>query len=438
MMLKRLFFTGAMAALLAVAGCGGSGGSSTTTGGSSSGGSSSSSSGGSSSGGTLASNQVAITIDGGPTNGAFNIPYVSVTICVPGTTTCQTIDHVTVDTGSYGLRILSSVLNTSLGLPAASAPVGGNLYECVQFGSFYTWGSVRTIDLKVGNETAKSLPMQVIGDPTLAVPSGCSTSGSEAKTTGDLQSNGLLGVGIFLQDCGAACNQTTAVAGTYYGCTSTTCTPSTVPPAQQVSNPVASFATDNNGVILALPSLGTGGVGSGISGTMTFGIGTQTNNAVTSGTTVYDVNPNSGNFTTIYKGTSYTDASFVDSGSNLYFLPDSTIASCSSSDTLTPGFYCPTATTTISGVTNEGYNPSTGTYPGNSGTVTITIANAHAEFASNGTSTAFADLGASDAGAGLTGIGGVDYGLPFFYGRTIYTAFENSATPSGNGPYWAF
>ena len=51
-----------------------------------------------------------IYVDAGPAAlsvRAVNIPYVTLTICQPGTTTCQTIDHIEVDTGSSGLRILS-------------------------------------------------------------------------------------------------------------------------------------------------------------------------------------------------------------------------------------------------------------------------------------------------------------------------------------------
>jgi hypothetical protein len=33
---------------------------------------------------------------------------------------------------------------------------------------------------------------------------------------------------------------------------------------------------------------------------------------------------------------------------------------------------------------------------------------------------------------------GFDWGLPFFFGRTIYTAIENQSTPAGAGPYVAF
>jgi len=38
--------------------------------------------------------------------GTRNMLQTSVTICVPGTSTCQTIDNIQVDTGSQGLRIL--------------------------------------------------------------------------------------------------------------------------------------------------------------------------------------------------------------------------------------------------------------------------------------------------------------------------------------------
>src|SRR5450631_2320469 len=56
---------------------------------------------------TQATNTAPIAVDGGPTvNGVSvgypNGAYATVTVCTPGTTTCQTIDHVLVDTGSVG------------------------------------------------------------------------------------------------------------------------------------------------------------------------------------------------------------------------------------------------------------------------------------------------------------------------------------------------
>jgi len=31
-----------------------------------------------------------------------------------------------------------------------------------------------------------------------------------------------------------------------------------------------------------------------------------------------------------------------------------------------------------------------------------------------------------------------DWGLPFFFGRNVFTAIEGQSTPAGPGPYWAF
>ncbi|MGC2819402.1 MAG: DUF3443 family protein, partial [Candidatus Sulfotelmatobacter sp.] len=56
-------------------------------------------------------NVAPITVNTGPSNSPTlyaNGAFVNVTLCVPGTSTCQTIDEVLVDTGSFGLRIVSS------------------------------------------------------------------------------------------------------------------------------------------------------------------------------------------------------------------------------------------------------------------------------------------------------------------------------------------
>src|SRR4051812_33659215 len=64
-----------------------------------------------------AGNVVAVTLDGGADGSAFNSAFVSVTVCQPGTQNCQAVDHVLVDTGSFGLRLAASALQSGLALP---------------------------------------------------------------------------------------------------------------------------------------------------------------------------------------------------------------------------------------------------------------------------------------------------------------------------------
>ena len=95
---------------------------------------SSGSSGSSASPPPTGSNVVGVVVDAGPTSTSpdLNTLFTTVTVCVPGSTTdCQTIDHIQVDTMSYGLRILAPVLTISL--PVQPASNGGSLVECAVF-----------------------------------------------------------------------------------------------------------------------------------------------------------------------------------------------------------------------------------------------------------------------------------------------------------------
>jgi hypothetical protein len=206
--------------------------------------------------------------------------------------------------------------------------------------------------------------------------------------------------------------------------------------AQQVVNPVALFAADNNGVIIELPAVS--GSAASLSGSLVFGIGTQSNNALGSAT-VYTMD-SSLSFTTSYKGTPYS-GSFIDSGSNGYFFLDSSIVpaltDCPQSSNA-PGFYCPSSTQTLT-ATNQGTND-LGT-KGATGSVSFSIANAETLFNSSADSV-FSQLGGPSIippPAGGTSMPPYfDWGLPFFYGRNVYTAIENASTPGGIGPYWAY
>jgi Protein of unknown function (DUF3443) len=362
---------------------------------------------------TTGQNVAAISVNSGPNGNSADAALVSVTVCVPSSSNCQTVPNILVDTGSAGLRILSSALTISLTQQTgASGPVA----ECLPFISGFTWGPVQTADIQIAGEKASGVPVQVISEAVFPVPSGCRNNGTPMDTAQALGANGLLGVGLAAPDCGSACTQTgNANPGLYYACPSSGCAVTTEAVAQQVQNPVTMFATDNNGVIVELPAVNS--PMASLSGSLVFGIGTQSNNSL-NGATVYTVD-SFGNFTTTYKGQSYSN-SFIDSGSNGYFFLDSSITGIPDCTTAI-GFYCPTSTQNLS-ATNQGTN-------GASGTVNFSVANAETLFG-NTSDSVFNDLG----GPGQD----FDWGLPFFFGRNVYVAIEGASTPGGTGPYWAY
>ena len=121
-----------------------------------------------------------------------------------------------------------------------------------------------------------------------------------------LGANGILGVANFAQDCGSACADISTAPAVYFSCPSGNCNITAVPTTTtkgQVWNPVALFAQDNNGVLLSLPSETAAGAATA-SGSLIFGIGTQSNNALGSAK-VFAVD-NQAYFTTTYNGTEYS------------------------------------------------------------------------------------------------------------------------------------
>ena len=384
--------------------------------------------GGGGGGGAGTENSVSITVDGGPAGLGFisaDVAFADVTLCVPGTNNCQTIDHVAVDTGSSGLRILQSVLT----LPLAQE---GNLVECFQFVSGFTWGPVMMADVKIAGEVASNIPLQVIGESSFPhIPAACQNSvpgGGSEDTLNNLGANGLLGVSSFVQDCGSFC---TSPSSLYYSCpTSSTCSETGVPLAQQPPNPVAMFATDNNGVLIQLPAIASVTGQSTATGTMFFGIGTQANNGLGTAT-VFQVDQ-FGNFTTVYNNHSYP-GSFLDSGSNGIFFLTSQLTGMSDTNCggTTGDWYCPGPTTPFA-TTTEG---TTGTQEA----VAINAESANTLFNSN--NTAFNDLTGPNPTCFVnsnTTAPCFDRGLPFFFGRYVFVAIEGRITPEGNGPYWAY
>jgi hypothetical protein len=372
-----------------------------------------------------ANNVVSVVVDGGPTptQASVNTLFTTVTICVPGSKTeCQTIDHIQVDTGSYGLRVLASVL--TLTLPSVAASDGNALLECTQFVDGYSWGPVATADMTIAGESASSLPVQVIGSSSFPnVPSDCSSTGPAEDTVAQFGANGIIGIGVFAQDCGAGCAGT-ADNGFYYSCSATTCAPIAAPLNTQVLNPIPLFATDNNGSIIELPSVPSPGEAT-LTGSLIFGIDTESNNA--SGTqTVLDLDPSAGEFTTVFGGaTGALTASFLDTGSNGLYFNDTGITQCTGSNYT--NFYCPATSQNFS-ATLQGASGAGST------SVSFTVGNAETIGDDNPTYLVLPTLAGTYLGTTPT----FDWGLPFYYGRRVATAIQGYTTSAGTGPYVAF
>ena len=390
---KRLIL-GFFAILLLLSGCGGGGGGG---------------GGGSSGPPAVYKNQIDVQL----LSGQWNIPTVSVTLCVPGSSTCQTINNILLDTGSVGLRISHSVL--TIPLPAVTDG-GSDVYECYKFGSGDTFGSVVSADVTLGSEPAVTVDVQN-SDHTLPSPSSCSPS--TIQTAGV---NGILGVGYPF---------TQYDAGTYYACPSSGCSSTTSSLSCssstgggfpcQVTNPVFSFPSDNNGVLLAMDSVSASGGASPVYGVLTFGIGTQSDNSL-SGLTTYTVSSsNTCGSTYSYIDASFTGGSsgscgFLDSGSNGLFFGTGNFPTCGSGH----AWYCPSPSPATISLTLTGAN-------GNQRSFSLSVLSESTISQSN-------NIGWNDLAGTYSSSGTFDAGLPFFFGRTVAVGYQTG----GQTPFWAF
>lgn len=388
-------------------------------------------------------NVMAIAVNSGPGGTQINQVYASVTLCNPGNTTCTTIDNVMIDTGSVGLRLLSSNAITALGLPAVTSN-GQTLMNCVNFlDTSNIWGSTRSAIVTLGSmTTSTAIPIQIIADPAAAypIPSSCGVARNSLNTVNLLGSNGILGIGNqSIEDCGSYCASVYgSTSGYYYTCPNASCTSAglTVPLANQVQNPVPHFPSDNNGLVVMLPAVAaTGKDSSGelingpssVSGSILFGVNTQSNNQL-GNATVLTANNATAYITAALAETTpnaFTlnnlTESFLDTGSNGIFFGTSSVPIATNAD----NWFVPAQPVTIS-ATLTGTNQA-------SKTVSFVVADN-----TNATGAALSTQAGTLAGNPTS----FDAGLPFFYGRSIFLGIS-SLTTSNNGqtitgPYYAF
>jgi hypothetical protein len=399
-----------------------------------------SSSGSSGTTGSASNNVMQVTVNGSLCSasttadaGYLNKPCASVTICQPGTSNCQTVSDILVDTGSYGLRVFPSGTNangtsynlSSLSLPAVTQS-GQNVATCAQFldGSAL-WGQVVKADLNLvtGGETASSIPIQLINSSYGGtVPSDCD-GGQAAANASDAGFNGIIGIGLWEHDCGTDCDPSyqSSVSSSgiqasyypYYTCSGDTCSQALVSISNQVTNPISAFPVNNNGLVFELPSIAAAGTAS-VSGSIILGIGTggNTNNTLSNTAHVYYADAFA-NFATVFNGVTYSDSSssstimgsFIDSGSNsfLFDAPSgvnccstdsndnvlSTTVSCSNSSS--SGWICSSYN---GSATNEGVGYSTGAPLGSGVAASFAVENFYT--LASGSNMVFNDLAAAD------------------------------------------
>lgn len=367
-------------------------------------------------------NTVPIHVDN--SMGAINMLSATITVCVPGTqgaSQCTTVDRMLVDTGSVGVRVMASALPTlrsrlltqvgAVDDASGVAPIA----ECMPFGSGTTWGSVKRADIKIGSRTASNIPIQLVGDGAYTIPSDCvAHGGPDLSTVEKLGANGILGIGHGTYDSKDAL--TTALPGNYYYCTAANaCFNTRMLMNKEVMNPVAAFQSDNNGTIIRLPKLPTGGQAS-VTGELIFGIGTQSNNALPSNVKVLALDEH-GEFTTQYQGQVFS-SSALDSGTNGFAFQDDSIPT-------TSGWYTPSTAMNLAATMESSNGKGT---PVN---MPFTIDNAF-RVSANGYA-AYDNVGWYLSRSKM-----FMWGLPFFYGRSVYTTVGNGTIGKQSGPFVAF
>ena len=387
-------------------------------------------------------NVVPLVVDSELATSGVNRLYTSVTLCKPGSTQCQTIDHVLVDTGSVGLRLLATAVSSRLQLSKAKNDQGNVLLSCAKFlDQSYAWGPMALADVKLGALVAANTPIQLVGDanydafstqcPSEGMTNGAYDGWQSIVTQADLGANGILGIGLAKQDCGVPCEPLppdgAPILKRYFACRDRTCTGVNVtalPAKQHLQQVVSRFPTDNNGFAIRMDAVPDAGAATA-TGKLIFGLGTRDNNQfVTHQLIPTDIDGLlSGTISSALPPKGAFLYTFFDTGSNgIYF--DWDLSFCRGSI-----FYCPISDVAF-----------TVRLLGNAGPsllANFTIGNAASMFQQG-----FAAL--PTLGGAINLESALDLGLPFFYGRTVLIGIDGQEAtgvgPGGGkvvGPFYA-
>ena len=428
-------------------------------------------------------NNLLVTVEDGPRGFNLipntNILYATVKVCSPtDTSQCVTIDHVQVDTGSVGLRVLASKVKslnlppvevssrpefiTSLGKVPAANPVV-QTYECYPFVIGGLWGANAKAVVGLGRQMTSPVAVHLIEDETdplkaIQSPADCTNKadGKILSSAGALGSNGILGVGSTNIDCGSVCLDGSYATNSsfvqYYGCLPGAIsigecdTAAKVDVNLQVFNPISAFIDSRftNGLVLAMPAVNDIGAASA-SGELIFGVdsiasGTSglSNNTVPSstnkimlGTDPLNIHSYLNITTQLFRGSNtqiYT-GSYLDTGTNGLFFNDNSgtpIPNCGGAGANVAAWYCPTnpGKLTLNATLTDGGSTSL-----NSVDLQFQVGNAEALFSTS--NTAFSNAAGTAPGSSTD----FAWGMPFFYGKRVYMSIWD-ITVSGSATPW--
>jgi len=163
-----------------------------------------------------------------------------------------------------------------------------------------------------------------------------------------------------------------------------------------------------------------------VSGTLVFGIGTQANNALDSAT-VLPVDSD-GYLVTAFPAGGAEYSSYLDSGSNALYFLDATTSALRECTGSASAFYCANPEVQLEAriLGANGANADIAFAVGDGSRLAAEAV-------------AFVDLAGPVPGFSThTDTVGFIWGLPFFFGRNVFTAIENATAPGGDGRYFAF
>ena len=243
-------------------------------------------------------------------------------------------------------------------------------------------------------------------------PGAANCSSNPMATPSDLGFNGILGVSPFTQTSG------------YYSCNSTSCTLINSPTIT-TQNPIRYLSHGyESGVTFKLPALGNNGATEAV-GYAIFGVGSNSDNTPPTNDNVnyYQIATGTQQYmhmSSTLQSVSAIKYGFLDTGSNGIYFNDSSINFDSY------GFYTPNST--INFIANNTNYPA-----GSPISTSFNMANFD-NLINNTNNSAFNNIG------GLFGDNNsyLDYGLPFFFGKTVYICFTGMTCNGTPGPYWAF